>query len=142
METLVTTLHFLVALLMIGLILIQQGKGAGMGVSMGGGASNTVFGSSGGATFFSKVTAFLALVFFVTSLGLALISRDNARIDTGTLLPSGQLETVAPAESADPVLPEEVPALPITEVPEASLTLPIESAVPQADDAEPAIPTE
>lgn len=142
METLVTTLHFLVALLMIGLILLQQGKGASMGVSMGGGGSNTVFGSSGGATFFSKLTAFLALVFFVTSLGLALISRDNARIDAGIILPSGQLETVAPVESTEPFSAGEAPTLPITETPEASLTLPIESAAPLQDDVESATPTE
>lgn len=95
METLVTAAHFIVALLMIGLILIQQGKGASMGASFGGGSSNTVFGSSGGGSFFGKLTAGLAFVFFVTSLGLTLIARDRAQLDRVDSLPVAEtVETI------------------------------------------------
>lgn len=110
METIVTVVHFVVALLMIGLILIQQGKGASMGASFGGGGSNTVFGSSGGATFFGKVTALLAVIFFVSSLGLTLIARNNAQIDTGNVLPTMEVE--APVQTNETF---ETPTLPIDE---------------------------
>src|SRR5690554_7934150 len=70
-ETLVVIVHLLVAIALVGLILIQQGKGAETGASFGAGASGTVFGSQGSATFLSRLTAALATVFFLTSLGLA-----------------------------------------------------------------------
>ena len=111
-----------------------------MGVSMGGGGSNTVFGSSGGATFFGKLTALLALIFFVSSLSLAFVSRNNAQIDTGTLLPQGQLETVVPAELDSAI--EAVPALPVDDSPAGSVTLPIENSAPPADGVESATQTE
>lgn len=118
METIVTVVHFVVALLMIGLILIQQGKGASMGASFGGGGSNTVFGSSGGASFFAKLTALLAVIFFVSSLGLTLIARNNAQIDSdSSLLPTLEVEeAVQPEVDFDTlVLPDETPALPVDE---------------------------
>jgi preprotein translocase subunit SecG len=71
MEQIILIFHFVVAVALIGLILIQQGKGAEAGASFGAGASQTVFGSSGGWNFFSKATAILATVFFVTSVSLA-----------------------------------------------------------------------
>jgi len=121
METLVTVVHFVTALAIIGLILIQQTKGASMGASFGGGGSNTVFGSSGGASFFAKVTAGLAILFFVTSLGMTLLARDKAKIDSGSLPPT--IETVVPGatdsqtfEHSFPVndsAPSEIPELPI-----------------------------
>ena len=119
METLVTTLHFITAILMIILILMQQGKGASMGASLGGGASNTVFGSAGGATFFGKLTAFLAVVFFVSSLALTLFARSNAEIGEEALLPALETETPIEADQipAVPALPlegeEAVPSLPV-----------------------------
>ena len=75
METLVLVLHVIMAVVMIGLILLQQGKGAEMGASFGSGASGTVFGSAGSAGFLTKFTAGLALMFFVTSLALAVFAR-------------------------------------------------------------------
>ena len=71
MEALVLVVHVLAAVAIIGLVLIQQGKGADAGASFGGGASQTVFGSQGGGSFFGKLTAVFALVFFITSFGLA-----------------------------------------------------------------------
>jgi preprotein translocase subunit SecG len=70
----VLTIHLLVALAIIGLVLIQHGKGADAGASFGGGSSQTVFGSRGAATFLSRLTALMATVFFVTSITLAYMS--------------------------------------------------------------------
>lgn len=80
MESIVIIVHVLVALAIIGLILLQQGKGADAGASFGGGASQTVFGSQGGGNFFSKVTAVLAVVFFATSFSLAIIAKNKASV--------------------------------------------------------------
>jgi len=64
MESLVLVLHIVVALIIIGLVLIQQGKGADAGASFGGGASQTVFGSAGSGNFLTRSTSLLAVVFF------------------------------------------------------------------------------
>ena len=71
MFNVVLTIHLLVALAIIGLVLIQHGKGADAGASFGGGSSQTVFGSRGSATFLSRLTAIMATVFFITSITLA-----------------------------------------------------------------------
>ena len=71
LQTIVLFCHLAVALLIIGLVLLQRGKGADAGTGFGAGASGTVFGSRGSASFFSRATAVLATVFFVTSLALA-----------------------------------------------------------------------
>ena len=73
-ETLVLFGHLLVAGLIIALVLLQRGKGAEAGTGFGAGASGTVFGSRGSASFFSRATAVLATLFFVTSLTLAFFS--------------------------------------------------------------------
>lgn len=78
LETVVIVVHLLMALGLVGLVLIQQGKGAEAGASFGAGASGTVFGSQGSATFLSRVTGILAAVFFVTSLGLAYFASQKA----------------------------------------------------------------
>ena len=71
METILLVVHVLLGASVIGLVLIQQGKGADAGASFGGGASQTVFGSAGAGGFFVKLTAGLAALFFATSLALA-----------------------------------------------------------------------
>ncbi len=71
MYQLILVFHVLVALTLIGLVLIQHGKGADIGASFGSGASNTVFGSQGTGNFLFKLTGVLALVFFITSLSLS-----------------------------------------------------------------------
>ena len=78
LETAVVVIHLLMALGLIVLVLMQQGKGAEAGASFGAGASGTVFGSQGSATFLSRFTAILAAVFFATSLGLAYYAKDRA----------------------------------------------------------------
>lgn len=71
MEFLITTLHVLVCLCLIVIVLLQHGKGADMGVTLGGGASNTVFGARGAGNFLTKLTTGAAVVFMLTSFVLA-----------------------------------------------------------------------
>ena len=66
-ETLVVVLHVLIAVALVTLVLLQQGKGANAGAAFGGGASQTVFGSEGSSSFLTRATTLLAIVFFVTS---------------------------------------------------------------------------
>ncbi len=75
--SLVLTVHVLVGLGVIGLVLVQHGKGADMGAAFGSGASGSLFGSSGSANFLSRTTAVLATVFFITSLGLSYLASDK-----------------------------------------------------------------
>lgn len=82
MEKLILVVHVLTALSIIGLIMMQQGKGAEAGASFGGGASQTVFGGQGSGNFFTAATAVLATVFFVTSFGLAVVAKQQARISS------------------------------------------------------------
>jgi preprotein translocase subunit SecG len=107
MESVILVVHVLVAIAMIGLILLQQGRGADMGASFGAGASQTVFGAAGAAGFLTKLTAALAAIFFATSLGLAVYARKS--VEGFSILPelpaatqqAGDLPT-APAEASKP----------------------------------------
>lgn len=81
MENLILLVHLVTALAIIGLILLQQGKGAEMGASFGSGASQTLFGASGSGNFFSRMTAVFATIFFITSFTLAVIAKDKTRVD-------------------------------------------------------------
>ena len=104
MEQIILIFHFVVAIGLIALILLQQGKGAEAGASFGSGASQTVFGSGGGWNFFSKMTAILSTIFFVTSVSLALVAKNKTVVDED-LLP--ELLTI-PTES---VRETDIPAL-------------------------------
>lgn len=73
--TVITVIHVFFALVLIGIVLLQQGKGADMGASFGGGSSNTVFGASGADNFLVKVTTLCAVVFMGTSIALAVMAR-------------------------------------------------------------------
>ena len=74
MVALITFLHILVCFFIIGVVLLQSGKGAEMGASFGSGGSQSVFGASGGATFLTKLTAAMAVIFMLTCLSLAYFS--------------------------------------------------------------------
>ena len=74
METLVLVIHVLAALVLVGLVLLQHGKGADVGAAFGSGSAGSVFGSAGSANFLSRATAILATVFFVTSMELTFFS--------------------------------------------------------------------
>ncbi|MFT7389009.1 MAG: preprotein translocase subunit SecG [Candidatus Endobugula sp.] len=115
METIVTVVHLLVALAIIGLILMQQGKGAEAGASFGGGASQTVFGSQGGGNFFAKATAVFAFVFFASSFTLAVIAKDKTEIDTVDGMPvlfEQVQESEIPFAEGPVALESELPAVP------------------------------
>jgi preprotein translocase subunit SecG len=83
---LVVALQILAALVMIGLVLIQHGKGADMGASFGSGASGSLFGATGSANFLSRSTAVCAAIFFVCTLSLAYFSNDRSGAPTGSVL--------------------------------------------------------
>jgi preprotein translocase subunit SecG len=83
--TLALVLHVGTALAIIGLVLLQHGKGADMGAAFGSGASGSVFGATGSANFLSRTTAVLAAVFFLTSLGLAHLATKRPT-DGGTVM--------------------------------------------------------
>ena len=74
METFVWIIHTLAALSVIGLVLIQHGKGADMGAAFGSGSAGSLFGSTGASNFLSKTTGVLAAIFFISSLGLTYLS--------------------------------------------------------------------
>tara|TARA_B110000444_G_C18777470_1_gene565685 strand:- start:60 stop:398 length:339 start_codon:yes stop_codon:yes gene_type:complete len=80
MEKLTLIIHILTGIAIVGMILLQQGKGAEAGASFGSGASQTMLGSAGSWNFFSKITAILATIFFITSFGLAVIAKDRATV--------------------------------------------------------------
>ena len=104
LETVVIVMHLLAALGLVALVLLQQGKGAEAGASFGAGASGTVFGSQGSATFLSRFTAVLAAVFFVTSLGLGFFARNKADIIKQSGLPDPAVLEV-PSKSASSDIP-------------------------------------
>ena len=83
---LVLALQILTALVMIGLVLIQHGKGADMGASFGSGASGSLFGATGSANFLSRSTAVCAAIFFICTLALAYTSNDRPRDGAGSIL--------------------------------------------------------
>lgn len=83
--SLVLAVHILVAIAIIGLVLMQHGKGADMGAAFGSGASGSLFGATGSANFLSRATGILAAVFFVTSLTLAYIGSNKPKT-TGSLM--------------------------------------------------------
>lgn len=90
METLIVVLHVVIAVALVGLVLIQQGKGADAGAAFGGGASQTVFGSQGSGSFLTRFTTFLAIAFFVTSFSLAILAKQRAEIAGEAGIPTVQ----------------------------------------------------
>ena len=84
MEQITLMVHLLVALALIGLILLQRGKGSDIGASFGAGASQTLFGSAGSGNALTRMTAWLSAIFFASSFGLAVIA-DNRTADEDDL---------------------------------------------------------
>jgi preprotein translocase subunit SecG len=107
--SLLLTVHILVALAIIGLVLMQHGKGADMGAAFGSGASGSLFGATGSANFLSRTTGVLAAVFFVTSLSLAYVASSKPKT-TGSVME----ETVQSQAVSKPVAEgEKSPAAPV-----------------------------
>ena len=129
METILLIIHVLVALALIGLVLIQQGKGADMGAGFGSGASGTVFGASGSGSFMSRLTGGVAAAFFILTIVLAVVSSQTAEdknIITDALDEPAVVETIA--EDAD-----EAPAAPVEEAAAADAADEAPAAPEQAD---------
>ena len=82
METLVWVAHIILAAVLIGLVLLQHGKGADMGAAFGSGSAGSLFGSSGSATFLSRTTGFVAAMFFITSMSLTYFSANPVNSDS------------------------------------------------------------
>jgi preprotein translocase subunit SecG len=123
--------HVLLALMIIGLVLLQRGKGAEAGAGFGSGASGTVFGARGTSTLFSKLTAVFAGLFFITSLTLAYLGARPTAEPTSVLERAAQAAAAAsktPAPSAPPAIPA-IPA-PVAPAPSA----------PAPDAPNPAVP--
>jgi preprotein translocase subunit SecG len=95
--TLVLVVHVVTALGIIGLVLLQHGKGADVGAAFGSGASGSLFGATGSANFLSRATAVLAVVFFLTSLGLAYLATHKPRVAGSGVMESGVPAAPAPS---------------------------------------------
>jgi preprotein translocase subunit SecG len=106
--TITLTVHIIVGLGIIGLVLLQHGKGADMGAAFGSGASGSLFGATGSANFLSRSTAVLATIFFLTSLSLTyLVSQRPAAAPSGSVVDTVKTEAPAPAVPAPQDAPEE-----------------------------------
>jgi preprotein translocase subunit SecG len=119
-ETVLVAVHVLVAAALVGLVLLQHGKGADMGAAFGSGSSGSLFGAAGSANFLSRTTAVLATVFFLSSLGLTYFGA--TRSGPTDVMKQGVTETApAPAtkESKAPDVPQgaapATPAAPLKE---------------------------
>lgn len=126
LHSIVLGVHLVVAAMIVGLVLLQRGKGAEAGTGFGAGASGTVFGARGSANFLSRATGVLATVFFITSLALAYLS-------TQRTAPSSLLDApaqTAPAPQAPPSSPPGASDLP--QLPNDSGSAPAGDAPPPA----------
>lgn len=104
-QTILLVIQVISALGLIGLVLLQQGKGADAGASFGSGASQTVFGSTGSGNFLTRTTAILATIFFLSSLGLAYFAKYATQ--------SGDVHfDVAPVSKVEPAPVGDLPAAP------------------------------
>ncbi|AUC06680.1 preprotein translocase subunit SecG [Acinetobacter lwoffii] len=106
MQTFVLVVHIILAVLMIVLILVQHGKGADAGASFGGGGAATVFGASGSGNFMTRLTAIFTALFFVTSLTLAILAKQQT--SNAYSLGSVQSAPTTPVQSNEtsPTAPE------------------------------------
>lgn len=107
LETIIIVIDIVAAFALIGLVLLQQGKGADMGAAFGSGASQTLFGSRGTANFLTRTTAVLAVIFFGANLALAYLATDHRPRASVTQ----QAAPPAPEVPAAPAVPE-VPKAP------------------------------
>jgi len=124
-EQLILVTHLLLALAIIGLIMLQQGKGADMGASFGAGASQTLFGSSGSGNVLTRATAWMVALFFATSFGLAVIAKNKTA-------PVDDFDLPLPA-AEQPVVEDDLPA--VDEAGAAMGEIPEVMVPPASDDA-------
>ena len=105
MYEILLVVYLIIAVILIGFVLIQQGKGAGMGASFGSGASNTVFGAGGSGNFMTRTTAVLAIAFFALSLVLGNLSTKKVSVndDFSNLSVEQPVAPVAPVDTSDQI---------------------------------------
>lgn len=107
LQQLILVFHLLIAVSIIGLVLIQHGKGADAGAAFGSGASGTVFGAQGSGSFLTRLTTGLACAFAVTSVSLTLLANKGNRSESLTQkLEKTQIEQQQPKQQEQPKLPE------------------------------------
>lgn len=134
MDLVVMILHVVAALGIIVLVLVQHGKGADVGAAFGSGSAGSVFGSAGSANFLSRMTAGLALVFFITSIGLSFLS--NKRMAGKGVMAN---QPAATQKAADKVPgASDVPAVPVTKSGKDDKGVKSEQTAPAAIPAVPA----
>ncbi|HEY7241824.1 MAG TPA: preprotein translocase subunit SecG [Burkholderiales bacterium] len=121
--------HVLVAMAIIGLVLLQHGKGADMGSGFGGGASGSLFGATGSANFLSRTTAILAAVFFASSLTLAYLATTRPREAGSVVDRAPAVQPKAPAQKLESQKGEAKNEKP--QGAESSAPAPAEKSVPQ-----------
>lgn len=114
----VTILHAIMCFILVAIVLLQTGKGASMGAAFGG-ASNTLFGGAGPASFLNKITTIAAIVFMITSFGLAVLSSRN--VSSSKVLDAVPTQQEQPAEQPAP-LPEGASSTEETSVEESPAT--------------------
>ncbi len=117
METVILIIHVLAAVSLLGLILLQQGKGADMGAAFGSGASSTVFGAQGSASFLTRSTAILATIFFLTSLTLGYFTNQGVSRKSVT-------ETVLEKVDGNAPVAEDMPTAPGSKTPTGDVPQP------------------
>ncbi len=120
--TVVLAVQMLTALIMIGLILVQHGKGADMGAAFGSGGSGSLFGASGSANFMSRSTAILAAIFFVSTLALAYFGGPKASPGSSVLEGTAVVVPVAPGAGQIPGTSAPTAASSDASVPPATVT--------------------
>ncbi len=120
MSTLVILLHIIVCLALICIVLLQHGKGAGIGAAFGG-SSQTVFGSTGAAPFLAKLTAAAAILFMVTSLALTFFTKqkETSIMQGAGKKPAAQQTVPVKPEAPKPLAPAPAPAQPAAPAPAA-----------------------
>ena len=132
MQKAVLIAHTLIALGIIGLVLMQRGKGADAGAAFGAGASGTVFGARGASSFFSRATAVLATAFFVSSLTLAYMSSQRST-GPASLLDDAEVVS-APANDAPVVVSDELSDLPSIEATDGEQIMPTVNTAPAEEE--------
>lgn len=122
-------IYLIVALCLIGLVLIQHGKGADMGASFGAGSSATIFGSSGSGNFLTKATTWLAIAFFAISLVLGNLTANKVKsVDEWNNLEAG-IEQTIPSDSDIPT--DVAPVIENSDVPASTIQAVKESDIPE-----------
>ena len=120
MQTILTVFHLFLAIGLVGLVLIQHGKGADAGAAFGSGASSTVFGARGSASFLTRTTAALAALFYLTSMVLAYFASQKVEVEG---------------------LMDKAPVAPVTEVQsKPTVEIPVPTTLPQTDVPQVAVP--